>query len=177
MTVGNARSEEQMKKLFRQAAEIAAEVPESMHEAAFHRAFDMLTQESEEVRAPVRQGKRSMQQSVKKLPAQPETESVAEIVISGLDRTKYPEIGRATGVLDRSLHLLRAAKDELDVDGMSPAQIARVLTEKFRVKTSADAVNQALAGADDKVDREKIGRSFTYRIMEKGEAYLDRGAD
>ncbi len=32
-----------LKELFKQAAEIASQVPESMHDAAFNRALDMLT--------------------------------------------------------------------------------------------------------------------------------------
>ena len=34
----------ELKKLFKQAAEIAQNVPESMQEAAFNRAIDLLTQ-------------------------------------------------------------------------------------------------------------------------------------
>jgi hypothetical protein len=90
-----------------------------------------------------------------------------------LDRTAYPQMQDAHRVLERALILLRIAQDEFHIDGLGSSRIAKVLTDKFRYRTTYQAVQQALDAANDKVDRVSVGRATIYRIMSPGEAYLD----
>lgn len=168
-----------MKSLFKQAAEIAAQVPESMHDAAFNRALDMLMQEQGLTPKPSASNaaRRGATPRRKESPSPSDSQDIVDGLMHGLNRTEHPEVAKASRVLDRSLYLLRAAKDKLNIDGLTPPQIARVLTDKFRVKTTQPAVSMALAAAGDKVDRERVGGAFVYRIMGSGEAYLDGPRD
>ena len=143
-------AETNLKDLFKQAADIAKDVPESMQEAAFNRALDFLlglgssgAAGKKRVAAPTRRTQGSQES--------PDDE--VDTLLQQLDRTAHPKILDAPRVLDRSLALLRIARDEFSIDGLSAPQIARVLTEKFRFRTSRQAVTQALATAIDKVDR------------------------
>ena len=158
-------------QLFTQAAKLASTVPESMQEAAFEYALEQL---SGDARQPV-----PARPAEKKEPGpKPEPESVdadkaVQVALQRLDRTKYPRVGSAAKVLDNSLWVLRAVKDDLGVDGLSPSQVGEILTEKFRVSTTPSAVNMALGRAGNMVDRVPRGRGFAYRVMAPGEAYLD----
>jgi hypothetical protein len=96
-------------------------------------------------------------------------------LIDGINRTAHPEVSGATKVLDRALVVLRIAARDFDIDGLAAPEIAKVLTEKFRQRTSRQAVTQALGAAHTMVDTAKRGRVAVYRIMEPGEAYLDAG--
>lgn len=95
-------------------------------------------------------------------------------LLESMDRTSYTHILDGPRVLERALALLRAAKDDFDIDGLGSTEIAKVLTEKFRLRTTRQAVQQALDAASDKVDRVSPSGSKTYyRIMHPGEVYLD----
>ena len=158
-----------LKELFRQAAEIAAEVPESMHDAAFNRALDLLLQK-QGLAAPEPDDRRPKRRTPPI--GEPDDRDPIDLLMDRLDRTRHPEITHATKVLDSSLFLLRACRDEHDVDGLNPVQIARILTEKFRIRTAKNAVSMALSSAGDKVDRTKKGAAYTYRLMSSGDNYL-----
>ena len=164
-----------LKDSFKQAAEIAKDVPETMHAVAFNRALDALLKE--DTKGAVRADKNGKTRRVTTTPKTNDS-SGDEIttMLQQLDRTAHPEIPKAQRVLDRSLHLLRIAKDVLEIDGLSSTQIAKVLTKKFRLKTTHQAVRQALDKAGDKADRVSAGNGATrYRIMAPGEEYLDKG--
>jgi hypothetical protein len=85
-------------------------------------------------------------------------------------------VSQARKVLDRALIVLRIAARDFEIDGLTAPEIARVLTEKFRQRTSRQAVTQALGAAHSMVDTGMRGRATVYRIMEGGEEYLDSGA-
>ena len=71
--------------------------------------------------------------------------------------------------------MLRIVHDKFSIDGLGPTEIAKILTEKFRLRSTRQAVQKALDGARDYVDRvTKKGRTV-YRIMHTGEQYLDSG--
>src|SRR5689334_25380836 len=90
-----------------------------------------------------------------------------EYLTEHLDRTAHPEISSAPRVLERALWLLRVAKDTHGIDGLGATHIANLLTEKFRIRTTKQAVTQALDAARDYVDRHspQSGR-LVYRIMQ-----------
>lgn len=165
---------EELKDAFKRAAEIAAVVPEAMQEAAFHRALDEILGRDE----PSAKAERGRSQ--RRAPrASPDEESPAadpaQELIDEINRTAYPEVPAATKVLDRALAVLRLASRDFDVDGLTAPQIAKVLTAKFRLRTSRQAVTQAVGSAHTLVDTVKRGGTTVYRIMQPGEEYLDAG--
>jgi hypothetical protein len=171
---GESRSSdpEVLKEAFKQAAEIAAVVPQPMQDAAFHRALDQILGVQEPSphekggRAPLsRGGPRDSTAAA----------DHAQQLIDGVNRTAHPEVAAATKVLDQALAVLRIAARDFNIDGLTAPEIAKVLTDKFRQRTSRQAVSQALGAAHTMVDTGKRGRSAVYRIMQAGEAYLEAG--
>lgn len=163
-------SAEDMKKLFKEAAEIAKAVPKELREAAFNRALDALSVPGG------RQGRTPTSGYSTPSPRQDGApQDSAATILQDLDRTRHPEVSNAARVLDRALFVLRAVRDDHQIDGLTSPQIAKVLTEKFRLRTTHQAVRQALDAAGDKVDRNASGRVAIYRIMHPGDQYLATG--
>ena len=121
---------EELKDAFKRAAEIAAVVPASMQEAAFHRALDQILGGGGEPGAQTtvarRQGRRA------RPAATDETPDSAKQLIDGINRTAYPGIASATKVLDRVLAVLELAKRDFDIDGLTAPEIAKVLDRKVQ---------------------------------------------
>ncbi len=159
-----------LKELFRQAAEIAQQVPETMQEAAFNRALELLVGG-----VPQREPAGAAQ-------SRPSAGIASESKLQGqgssgdllqrIDSTRHPGVRSTTKVLDRSLMVLQIALQDHSVDGLTPVEIARILTDKFRVATTRQAVGMALKDASHLVDRVGEGRGYRYRIMGPGEEYL-----
>jgi hypothetical protein len=164
---------EKLKEAFKRAADVAAVVPETMQEAAFHRALDQILGGGEEPAARSQGGRRRGERAAEKAVAT----DPAKQLIDEINRTAYPEIASATKVRDRALAVLRLAKRDFEIDGLTAPEIAKVLTNKFRQRTSRQAVTQALGAAHAMVDTRTRGRTTVYRIMQKGEDHLDRGGD
>lgn len=163
-------STEDLKKLFQEAAEIAKAVPKELREAAFNRALDALSLPGAK--------KQRLRTPPGATATRAEVESDADhaaILLRDLDRTRHSEVSAAPRVLERALFMLRAARDDHSIDGLSAPQIAKLLTEKFRLRTTRQAVTQALDAAGDKVDRNSSGRIAIYRIMHPGDEYLRAG--
>src|SRR5258706_8336591 len=161
MTMGSyMMSTEDLKKIFQAAAEIAKAVPKELREAAFNRALDALSWPGANTQQP------RHPPGAPQAPAGATSDGDhAAILLEKLDRARHPEVSAAPRVLERALFLIRAARDDHSIDGLSAMQIAKVLTDKFRVRTSHQAVRQALDAAGDKVDRNSSGRIATSRIM------------
>jgi hypothetical protein len=166
---------EELKAAFKRAADIAAVVPESMQEAAFHRALDQILGTAGEQPAASRAPSRRGQRQTTKTEPEAAAEDPAAQLIHGINRTAYPEIASATKVLDRALAVLRLASRDFNIDGLTAPEIAKVLTEKFRQRTTRQAVTQALGAAHTMVDTGRRGRTTVYRIMQPGEDYLEAG--
>jgi len=165
--------DDELKTLFKKAAEISKAVPDPLREAAFNRAVDVLLGVDDlSLRTPSHKPRK---------PGKPDLFSPsrrnkdADPHIFDLDRMAYPQMQTVSRVLERALILLRIAKDDLGIDGLGSRLIAKVLTDKFRFRTTRQAVQQALDAAGDKVDRVSHDRKTIYRIMGPGEAYLDAG--
>lgn len=164
-----------LKDKFRVASEIASSVPKELREVAFNRALDALLVASSKHNPPP-PGAPPVQRRQKPRPSSGTEESSGAGLLADLDRTRYPEIMSARRVLDRALLLLRAARDDHAVDGLGGSQIAAILSDKFRVRTTRQAVTQALEAAADKVDRKRLhGKSVIYRLMHPGDQYLTTG--
>lgn len=164
-----------LKELFKQASEIAQQVPESMQEAAFNRAIDLLTgstlAESESAHSPETQYRKKKRRASKQTETDGPSTSLDDL-LAQIDSTQHPGVISDTKVLDRSLMILHIALQDHGYDGLTPTEIARVLTEKFRVGTTAAAVRMALGNATALVNRVKEGTGYKYRIMEPGVAHL-----
>jgi len=167
-----------LKELFKQASEIAEQVPESMQEAAFNRALDLLTGKQNE--APTnkqKQDKSKAKQVGVSREAQTEPESPVTKLLVDIDSTQHSGLTSSLKVLDRALMVLQISLTH-GVDGLTTAEIARILTEKFRISTTTNAVNMAIAKKTSLVNRVPRGKGYCYRIMEPGQQYLlHRGED
>ncbi len=167
-------------EITKQAAEIAANVPEHLQEAAFNRAFDALS-ESKGPQRPVRmrelsiggRGGKRARVSTKSEPDDGSSDPTS-VLINSLSRTDHPEITGAARSLDRALYLLRIAERNHGIDGLTASQIAKVLTDKFRHRVTRQSIGQALNGAGNLVDFvPQTTGAAVYRLMAPGETYLD----
>jgi hypothetical protein len=164
-------SDSELQEVFKRAAAIAKVVPESMQEAAFHRALDALTG----------QPSRTMpDRSRRAAPARKRTERKEEgeeedpvAMLMAMERSRAPEVDDNEGSLGKGLALLHVARREFGIDGLTSQQIATVLTDKFRSRLTRQAINQAMDAAGRMVDRVKTGRGTKIRIMEAGEHWLE----
>lgn len=68
--------------------------------------------------------------------------------------------------------VLQIALRDHDIDGLTPGDIAGVLTEKFRISTRNAAVSNALGLATTLVNRTQQGAGYLYKIMGAGEEHL-----
>ncbi len=159
-----------LQSITKQAEKIALSVDESVREAAYNRAFDFLLQQGGF--GNIIPNKQNVS-AVKSKPENSEAITDEVTILMQIDRTAHTEVLNASSVLDRSLHLLRIANDEYQIDGLKASQIAKVLTDNFRLGTTRQAVAQALDNAGDKVNAVTIGKGAVYRIMARGESYLD----
>lgn len=163
-----------LKEIFKQASEIANEVPESMREAAFNRALDLLTGGSSQSNAkPEGQltAKKNHTRHDSSATAQ-NSESAIETLLQTIDSTQHPGITSNAKVLDRALMVLQIALNDHHVDGLTPPEISKILTDKFRIATTPAAVSMALGNVTNLVNRSKIGLGYSYKIMQSGRDYL-----
>jgi hypothetical protein len=164
---------EQLQELIQQAAEIAKSVPESMQEAAFHRALDELLQGEGQAPSP-----RLRQPAPARRPSGGDESSQSDRdhrnKLGQINRTAHPEVTASSSLLDRCLMVVRVAKNDLNIDGLTAPEVAAVLTDQFRVATKRQHVARALDDATRFVERKKVGqRRVIYRIMGPGEDHLD----
>jgi hypothetical protein len=116
MSVAETDDEAQrLAEITKRAAAIAALVPEHLRVAAFNRAFDELSGDSQ----PPPSDRKKSRSSSKRAPAKPaaveierENADPAQILIENLSRPDHPEIMNATTGLDKALHLLRVAESD-----------------------------------------------------------------
>ncbi|MBX4212556.1 hypothetical protein KW787_03840 [Candidatus Pacearchaeota archaeon] len=98
------------------------------------------------------------------------------LMISNINRTEYPEIHQLDNNLDRALFILKLMKDK-GYDGLNPSQINQILTTVFRVKSNKPVVSMALIRdkhyTEKKPEMYKGTKANTFRIMHKGEQYVD----
>lgn len=100
-------------------------------------------------------------------------ERLKEILKTKIDSSGYPELDLLNSVEDQALLVLGLLKEELDISYASASQIAAILTEKFGVATSRQAVLAALKKVGSKRGGKKVsikgvGRKLSFSIMESG---------
>ncbi len=161
-----------LKELIKQAAEIAGHVPENMQVAAFNRALDLLSAAAGSGSPTSRASAGTATSTHAPKPrAVLRTTSTASLV-EKIDSTQHPGVRTAKKVLDRSLMILQIALTQHGIDGLSPGEVSRILTDKFRLNTSDAAVRMSLGAATNLVNRVQRDNGYIYRIMGPGEEYL-----
>jgi hypothetical protein len=169
-------NQKNLEEIFKKAAEISKSVPSNLQEVAFNRALDALLNEScskNKNQSDLNNNIDNKKKIKHKKSFSERTPKDIEYLLENLDRTKYQEIFDAPNILTSSLFLLKVIKDDYNIDGLGPTDIAKLLTEKFRIRTTRQAVTQALDAAGNKVDKViKRNRPY-YRIMHNGEKYLE----
>jgi len=166
-----------VEKAILKASDIAKKVPENLQEAAFNRALDALLGRSVAGRpGDARSTKHGgpMDRSIGDLgeSIRPSEVRITK-VMRDLDRTAVPEISPNKPPLENALRVLLAARDLAHVDGLTPAEVCQVLSEKFRISVAESTVRMALGKAGAHVNRIRSGRGFAYRIMQPGESFLE----
>lgn len=164
---------DKLASLIQEAAKIAELVPENLQEAAFNRALDSLMGETPDIKQRhITEGGAAPPPKVDP-PHSALEQSVVEDLISRMNSTAHPDVKSDTTVLGRALRILHVAHVDYDIDGLTPPEIAKVLTDKFRISTPLSSVSGALGNAAGKlVDRVKEGRGYRYRIMADGEKHI-----
>lgn len=162
----------ELKALFEHAAEIASVVPEHLQETAFNRALDALIGRSDGGVSRAAEDRPSTGTGEPRHP--PPVEDLGRHLVESMNATDHPHIRAADAVLDRALAVLHAARVGYHIDGLTPGEIATVLSQKFRIATRTLSVSDALGKvAGSLVDRVKEGRGYRYRIMEPGEKQVE----
>ena len=121
--------------------------------------------------------KRAKKKSINENQKKPEApEQKQEDIISLINAEDFPEIHNLSTKLDICLYLLKILRERANVDGLIPSQIAKILTDKFRIKADQFNIGMALSKARELLDRDKItmrgGTAYKYKIMKKGEDYI-----
>lgn len=160
-----------LKQLVKEATEAAKQAPDHLQEAAFNRVFEALMANQQGVGNSNHEA--GSPAGMKDIKGRKQMERPAgENSLEHLDRTQHSDIRHNDLALNNSLRLLQAAKDDLGIDGLSAATIAKVLVDKFRCKVTRQAVSLALNSAGRYVNRHNQGGLVIFRIMAPGEEYL-----
>ncbi|MFP4502161.1 MAG: hypothetical protein ACLFTT_14260 [Candidatus Hydrogenedentota bacterium] len=141
-----------LKRAFREAAEIAEGMPESLREAAFNRALDEILGE---------QGGAAHLRGSGAGAAEDEAEETAaheaQRGIRGIPGMSF--------VLEKSVAALNLAGSHLGLEEMSAEQVADTLEERFGVHVNEGVVARALESADSVVTTVRRGGETLYRVI------------
>lgn len=75
----------------------------------------------------------------------------------------------------QNLYILKIAKEKFGIDSLSPNEIQSILTQKFRISKTPNAVSMSLMNEIGKhIDRIQKGKEFLYWITENGIRYLNQ---
>ena len=76
--------------------------------------------------------------------------------------------------LGQYLNILKIVLDEFTIDDLSSSEIQEILSEKFRISKSINAVSMSLMDAVGKyVDRRRRNNEYFYKITQLGREHLD----
>lgn len=151
---------------FLKAAAIAEKLPKHLQEIGFNRALDHLLGSS-----------RDLQGSAGGKGSRVVTGGAVDRtggLIARIDRTKYSDIGATARVADNALKVLQLANDDLDTDGLTALEMSDVLTKKFRIPVTPNAVNIALERETGTVDVRVVEGIKRFHIMASGDEYLKK---
>jgi len=91
-----------------------------------------------------------------------------------VDAGSYTKLFSSKGKLvEKSLAVLKLAREQLGVDGMTAPQVTEVLTKKFRApRVYRQNVTSGLSKATEYVSRLRVDDTYKYLLMAPGEQYL-----
>ena len=103
---------------------------------------------------------------------------VERFLTSVVDAAPYLGLFSAAGhLVEKSMAVLRIARDQLGLDGLTPAEIAEILTSKFRVaRVRRSNVSYDLGKATQFLHRVKVNGGYKYLLMGLGEQHLEATA-
>ena len=109
-------------------------------------------------------------------PGPPEAvENPVELFLTSVvDAGSYAKLFSSRGkLLEKSLAVLKLARDQLGIDGLTAPQISDILIKKFRVSSVyRQNVSSDLSKATQYVHRLKTGNEYKYLLMAAGESRL-----
>ena len=135
-------ADRKMKRMFREAADVARGVPPEFRQAAFNRALDMLSG----IDRPQPNG----------------APGVAEppAVKRGITGFAAPDF-----LLDRTLDAVGFAAERLGMESVTAEEVAEILQDRFGIKTPADMVASALNATGVVARTANLGGRTLYRIV------------
>lgn len=155
-----------------------------------HEAF--VTQKFKELEEKYRSGKKESNRGKKEVSGQKKTvssktretkphreDTIFEAIREkSIDRSAYPPIADDDQDLRKSLWILNVCEKENIADSLTAPQVARICTQKFKIKLSRQSARQTLnrAASDGKVNVVPEGKNkkgVYYQIMDKGTKYLE----
>jgi hypothetical protein len=171
--MATASNDQHLDDLFQRAAAVAAKLPESLQEAAFHRALDALmgVGNTSKSRSSRKKSDGAEQRRGEETETALDSDPVAALL--NMPRSRAEQVDDEDGALGKALALLHVAEEELGIEGLTGPQIAQVLTTKFKWKVSRQAITQALDKAGKMVDSKAGPGARVYIVMDAGIKYLD----
>lgn len=167
---------DELKKLFKEAADIAEQVPEGLRQVAFQRALDALlgptTPQQSRSAADAPHQRKQVEASHQTKSGSPTRSGAVTQLLEAMNRTELADLMAGRKTLDRALLVLKAAQNH-GITELSAPDIAQILTQKFREATTPQAVRMALDRSPSFTDRRPSGGTFQYSIMAPGERYLE----
>ncbi len=105
----------------------------------------------------------------------PVKDRLSAMIRSNFDWSTLPIVNK--DALTQNLMVLKLALDKFKIDGLSAKDIQQVLSQKYRISKTPNAVSMSLMAAVGKyVDRIQEGKEFLYRITRKGIDKLEEEA-
>ena len=171
-------TQEELKKKVEIAKHAVEGLDPALKEVAFKTLLDKLLSNTPSQKSTAKTSKRRAASKGEKVQAQGKDDEGVTELLNKIDRTKYPKIYKLKSSLNRSLYLLKILSEEYGKDGLSPLGISRILTEKFRLRTTPNAVSMALMNAKEHVDRKTItvrgAQAYKYLLMHGGEKHIEK---
>jgi len=163
---------ETLKKLVAQAKEAVEELEEPLKSEGFKTILAKLLESNSKNEGQEKSKKISIkQQSIGK-------DKDVENICFSINRTEFPKMYKLNKALDRSLYVLKIVREDLDIEGLLPLQISKILNSTFKLKTTAASINMALGNAKTYVDRKPVkvqgGQGYKYFLMHEGEEHLKK---
>ncbi len=155
--------------LAKQAIEHVRELDEPFRSLTYQKVLEELIEEANQ----------SSRVSVAMLPGKDvDSGAVEKFLGSVVDATPYLGLLAGRGQLvEKSLAVLKIAKDQFGIDGLSPSEIAKVLSLKLRIAgVQAGHVSRDLSKVPEYVQVVQVGAIRKFLIMGRGETHLDEVA-
>lgn len=158
--------------LAKKARDQVQELDEPYRSIAYETILRDLIQEAKrEAPAPVKSKRKTGSPEAAENP-------VEAFLTNPINAAPYSKLFSSRGkIVEKSLGVLKLARDELGIDGLTAPQISEILVKKFRVsKVHRQSVNRDLGAATEFVTRLKTDDGYKYLLMTAGEARLEEVA-